>query len=520
MRNAVNREVPDYIEGYGQVRHYEGAYANMGKSFQRIGAHVAGSACTGAHKVCRDVEEVLDKLPLKDGMTVSFHHHLRNGDHVTNMIMMAIAKRGYKDIHLAASGLFTCHDPLVRLIEEGTITQISANTLSPGAITRAISTGKLKKPAVLRSHGGRARAVENGELHIDVAFIASPSCDRMGNINGCHGKSACGCLSYAYEDARYADYVVAVTDNLVPYPNIPVEISQNCVDYVVPVPLIGDPAGIVSGSTKVTTDPIQLGVAQCAADLLEECGYIEEGMSFQTGAGGISLAAAEKIRDKMKSKGIRGGFGSGGIHGFFVKMLEENLLKALWNVQCFDLEAVNHLKKQDPRHLIMSAGLYGNMENKGCIVNNLDIMILGGFEIDINFNLNVNTGSDGFILNASGGNEDCAAGSRISVVVSKLMKKGNRCIVKKDVVTVTTPGETVDCLVTDRGIAINPRRKDLLERLKNTRLPLASIEELYQIGEDEGAVQETPACGGRIVGVVEYRDGTVIDVIRQVQSGT
>lgn len=516
MKNAVNREIPDYIEGYGQVRHYKGAFAAMGKSFKRTEVHIPKGACLKNNKVCRDVEEVLDRLPLKDGMTVSFHHHLRNGDYVTNMIVSAIASRGFKDIHLAASGLFACHDPLVQLIEDETITQISTETFSPGALTKAISVGKMKKPVILRSHGGRARAIENGELHIDIAFIAAPSCDRMGNINGCYGENACGCLSYAYEDAKYADYVVAVTDHIVPYPNVPVEISQNYVDYIVEVDSIGDPTGIVSGATKVTKDTVQLDVAQRVADLLDECGFIKENMSFQTGAGGISLAVAEKIRDKMQEKNIRGSFGSGGIHNFFVKMLEDDLLNALWNVQCFDLEAVDHLKKQDPRHLIMSASLYGNMENKGCIVNNLDIMILGGFEIDTGFNLNVNTGSNGYIMSASGGNEDCAAGSKIAIVASNLMKKRNRCVVKKDVVTVTTPGETVDCLVTDEGIAVNPRRKDLLEKLKGTNLPIIPIEELYQIGEDKGAVHDSPVYGDRIVGVVEYRDGTVIDVIRQV----
>lgn len=71
-------------------------------------------------------------------------------------------------------------------------------------------------------------------------------------------------------------------------------------------------------------------------------------------------------------------------------------------------------------------------------------------------------------------------------------------------------------IVTDRSISINPRRKDLLEKLKNTNLPIVPIEELYQMGEDEGAIHESPVYGERIVGVVEYRDGTVIDVIRQV----
>lgn len=516
MKNILGREVPDYIEDYGKVRHYEGAFAMSGKPSKRAEVRIGKGAVVGKSKLCKDLEEVLDRLPLRDGMTVSFHHHLRNGDFVTNMVMEAIGKRGYKDIRVAASGLFACHAPLVPLIEDETITQITVSTFGAGPVAQAISAGKLKKPAVLMSHGGRARAVENGELHIDIAFCASPSCDAMGNINGSYGKSACGCLSYMYADAQFADYVVAVTDTLTPYPNTPVEISENLVDYVVQVDAIGDPAGIASGATKVTEDPARLAVAERAAELLDQAGYVRQDMSFQTGAGGISLAVAARLRERMLKKGITGSFGSGGIHGYFTRMLDEGLFRALWNVQCFDIESIEHLARHDPRHLIMSGSLYGNPENKGCVVNNLDIMILGGFEVDVDFNLNVITGSNGVIMSASGGNEDCAAGSKISLVVSNLMKKGNRCMIRDKVTTITTPGDTVDGIVTDKGIAINPRRPDLLEKLKDSGLPIMDIQELFQMGQELGAVEDHPEIGERIVGVVEYRDGTVIDVVRQV----
>ena len=515
MLNILKREVPDYIEGYGEVRHYQGAFALEGQPSKRIAAPVKKSGVRGESKLCANIDEMLDKLDLFDGMTVSFHHHLRNGDYVTNLVMQAIAARGIKDIHVAATGLFACHEPLVPLIEDGTITQISVSTFGPGPVAQAISAGKMKKPCILRSHGGRPRAIETGEMHIDVAFIAAPSCDEMGNLNGSHGKSACGCLSYIYADARYADQVVAVTDDLVPYPCVPVEISEDLVDYVVCIDEIGDPAGIVSGAMQVTTNPDRLAIAEMAAKLLDECGYIKEGMSFQTGAGGISLAVAAKIRDKMLEKGITGSFGAGGIHGYFIKMLEEGLLKALWDVQCFDSEAIENLA-HDQRHLIMSGSQYGSPETKSCVVNRLDIMILGGFEVDVDFNLNVITGSTGVIMSASGGNADTAAGSKISIVVSELMKKGGRCFLKDAVTTITTPGETVDAMVTDKGIAINPRRTDLLEALKDSDLPLVSIEELYETGKELQQIEDHPNFTDRIVGVVEYRDGTVVDVVHQV----
>ena len=49
--------------------------------------------------------------------------------------------------------------------------------------------------AIMRSHGGRVRAVESGEVHIDIAFIGAPTCDEYGNMRANGGKSDCGVLS-------------------------------------------------------------------------------------------------------------------------------------------------------------------------------------------------------------------------------------------------------------------------------------------------------------------------------------
>ena len=505
------RDIPDYIEHYGKVERFTGAFTHMGersRTTARIKTRTPGEA-----KVVSGIREAIEKSGLKDGMTVSFHHHLRNGDKVTNLVMQTIADMGFKDIHLAASGIFPCHEPLVPLIESGVITQVSVNTFNPGPVPKAISLGKLQKPCILRSHGGRPRAIESGEMHIDVAFIAAPTCDEMGNLNGTHGPSACGYLSYAYADAEYADTVVAVTDNLVPYPACPVEIGQHLVDYVVVVDSIGDPNGIVSGTTKITTDPVNLRIADSAADLIEQAGYIKDGMTFQTGAGGTSLAVAARVGEYMKEKGVVGAFGSGGIHAYFVKMLKEGLFRALFDVQCFDLDAIKSAA-ENPRHMAMSASLYGNPHTKGAIVNNLDVMILGATEIDTDFNVNVVTGSDGIIMGASGGHNDCAAGSKLTIIVTNLLK-GRLCVVRDHVTTITTPGETVDVLVTEYGIAINPRRTDLLEKLKDSGLPLVDIQQLREIGIRLTGAPKAQEFTDRIIGVVEYRDGTVIDVVRQ-----
>ena len=34
----------------------------------------------------KDLKEIFDLAGIKDGMTISFHHHLRNGDYVQNMV--------------------------------------------------------------------------------------------------------------------------------------------------------------------------------------------------------------------------------------------------------------------------------------------------------------------------------------------------------------------------------------------------------------------------------------------------
>lgn len=508
---VLKRNIPDHIEHYGKVEKFTGAFTHMGVR-TRTTAKVKTRA-PGEVKLLSGIREAIEKSGLKNGMTVSFHHHLRNGDKVTNLVMLTIADMGLKDIHLAASGIFPCHEPLVPLIESGVITQMSVNTFNPGPVPRAISQGKLQKPCILRSHGGRPRAIECGEMHIDVAFIAAPTCDEMGNLNGTHGPSACGYLSYAYADAEYADTVVAVTDHLVPFPACPVEIGQHLVDYIVVVDSIGDPDGIVSGTTRITADPVNLRIADSAAALIDQAGYIKDGMTFQTGAGGTSLAVAARVREYMKERGVVGAFGSGGIHSYFVRMLKEGLFRVLLDVQCFDLDAVESAA-ENPRHMPMSASLYGNPHTKGAIVNNLDVIILGATEIDIDFNVNVVTGSDGIVMGASGGHSDCAAGSKLSIIVTNLLK-GRLCVVRDHVTTITTPGETVDALVTEYGIAINPRRTDLLEKLKDSGLPLMDIRKLREIGLRLTGVPKAQTFADRIIGVVEYRDGTVIDVVRQ-----
>lgn len=511
MINSVGREIPGKIEGYKKVVPFSGAFNNLGSGV-RVSSRYK-TVLPGEKKVLKSIREAIEKVGLKDGMTISFHHHLRNGDFVMNMVVDEIARMDIKNIKIAASSIFNCHEPLIEHIKKGVVTSLEANYIV-GPVATAISKGILDLPVVMRSHGGRDRAIEAGELHIDVAFIAAPSADVYGNINGIYGPSACGSLGYAFSDARYADWVVAITDNLVEYPLTPISIDQSFVDYVVKVEKIGDPRGIVSGTTNITRDPVGLKIAHMAAQVIEASGLLENGVSFQTGAGGISLAVASFVRNKMKEKGIVGSFGLGGITGFFVDMLKEGLFKTLLDTQCFDLRAVESLR-EDNNHIEITSSMYGNPHNKGAVVNNLDVVILGATEIDTDFNVNVTTGSNGIIMGGSGGHNDTAAGSKLAIVVTNLIK-GRLPIVVDRVTTVTTPGETIDVIVTEYGIAVNPKREDLKKKLVDSKLPVVDVKELRDIAYGLCGRPEDVKFGEKIVGIVEYRDGTVIDVIREV----
>lgn len=510
MKNVIGRELPDYIEGYGHVRPFQGAFSDTGVKTRT--AVKLTSLNPGEQKIVPNLEEALDKLNISDGMTISFHHHLRNGDYVLNIILERLAARGVKDLTVAASSIFPIHAPLVKHIENEVVTGLIANYIS-GPVAEAISMGKLKKPAIMQTHGGRARAIESGDLHIDVAFLAAPTADSYGNINGMYGEAACGTLGYAVADAEYADKTIAITDHLVPYPAYPIEISQVFIDYVVQINSIGDPKGIVSGTTRITKDPVALIIAKRAAEVIKASGLLREGMSFQTGAGGTSLAVAAELKKLMQHEGVEGSFASGGITGYLVEMLEEGLYRTLFDVQCFDLKAIESYRN-NPAHQSMSASMYGNPHTKGAVVNNLDIVILGATEIDTEFNVNVTTGSNGVIMGGSGGHSDTAAGSKLAIVVTNLMK-ARLPIIKDKVLTVTTPGESIDVVVTERGIAVNPRRVDLLEKLSLTNLPLMTIEELKLLAEKITGVPKTVQSSEEIVAVVEYRDGSVIDVVRR-----
>ena len=468
------------------------------------------------NKLVNSIREAIVLSGLKDGMTVSFHHHLRNGDFVLNMVMEQIAQMGYRDIKINASSLFDVHAPLQTHIADGVVTGISADYIAAG-LGRAISRGILEAPVQFRTHGGRPSDISLGRTPIDVAFIAAPTADPMGNCSGKYGKSACGSLGYAYADAMYAKKVVVITDNLVPYPLQDWSISEDYVDFVVCVDAIGNPKGIVSGTTQITRDPVGLVMAAHAAKVIEASGLLKDGFSFQTGAGGASLAAAKFLKEIMLEKKIQGSFGLGGITGYMVDMLQAGCFRSLMDVQCFDLKAVESIRT-DPRHQEISAMHYASPSSRSAVVDSLDVVILGATEIDTDFNVNVHTDSNGYIMGGSGGHSDTAAGAKLSMIIAPMFR-ARLPIVTDHVTCVSTPGRDIDVLVTQGGIAVNPKNEELSYRLKHAGLPVVDIHDLKAKTE---AITGKPAkCpkGDRVVAQVIGRDGNLQDNIYSVREG-
>ncbi|MDF7638987.1 citrate lyase subunit alpha [Lactobacillus sp. ESL0791] len=511
LENKVNRELPDELMAKMNLKPF--ASVEIGHpEVQRVAPKVRVTA--GENKVVDSLEEVI-KTNLKDGMTISFHHHFRNGDFAFNKVMGLIIKMGYKNLTLAPSSLTgVMNDTIIEAIKKGVVTNIVSSGMR-GSLGDFISHGGLKNPVIFRSHGNRARAIEEGDIKIDIAFLGVPISDPAGNANGQDGNAVFGSLGYALIDAQYADKVVLLTDNVVDYPNTPASIKQDQVDYVVKVDKIGDPDKIGSGATRFTKDPKELKIAQTVNQVIVNSPYYKEGFSFQTGSGGAALAVTRYLRQSMLDDGITASFALGGITKPTTDLLEEGLVKKIMDVQDFDKGAAASMA-QNKNQQEIDASWYADPHNKGAVVNNLDVAILSALQIDTDFNVNVMTGSDGVIRGAIGGHQD-AANAKMTIITAPLVRGRNATVVPS-VETVVTPGASIDVLVTERGIAINPARQDLLAAFsKVPGLKIVDIKDLQKMAQEQVGVPEPLEYTDRTVALIEYRDGTIIDTIKQVK---
>ena len=401
MINAVGRDIPDELLTDGKEV-YQGKFHMDGKAFRKAGPTTIRHEKPQENKLVKTIREACEQCGAHDGMTVSFHHAFRNGDYVTSLVMkVLIEDMGLKDLTVATTSLGSAQDKLADYIEQGKIIGIQSSGVR-GRIGEVISAGKLKTPAVIRSHGGRPRAIETGELHIDISFIAASTADDYGNAKGTGGKHNCGAMGYAVADSHYADHVVVVTDTLVPFPNMPSPISSIDVDAVVVVDEIGDPSKIGTKEARITQDPRNLMMAENCAQVIASTPYFKDGFSFQTGVGGPSLAVNRFLEEYMVERNIKMGFALGGMGGNICDLMDKGLVGKLLDTQDFDMKAIQHLADHPDKHLEISTSEYASAANKGAYVNKLDFVVLAALEVDTDFNVNVLTGSDGVLRGAPG----------------------------------------------------------------------------------------------------------------------
>jgi citrate lyase subunit alpha/citrate CoA-transferase len=512
VKNAAGRLVPKKVNGKLAV-----PFQGVGK-YRPTGRKAAAAIVTcsdypsDGNKVVPDLKTALIKAGIKDGMTISTHHHFRNGDLIANQIFDAAAGIGVKDLMWFPSASFPCHAPIIQHLDSGVIHHIEGSMNGP--LGDYCSSGKMRGLGVLRSHGGRYQAVQDGEVHIDIAVIAAPTADPFGNANGLTGPSACGLLGFALVDSQYADKVIVVTDNLIDFPCVPWQIQGNYVDYVVVMDKIGDPEKIISGTTQITRSPDRLLIAEMTVQFVKDAGILKNGFSFQAGAGGTALSFAIFLKDMMKEMGIKARFVRGGSTQYLVQMLKQGLTDYILDGQTFDLEGVRSMR-ENPRHVNTSPFTSYNYHGKGNFASMVDVVVLGATEVDVNFNANVVTHSDGRLLHGIGGWQNCLF-SKCTILPIPSFRDRIPVIVDK-VTTLCGPGELIDVIVTERGIAINPLRKDLIDATKKSSLPIRSVEELKQEVEDIcGGKPDKPKLGDKIVAVTKWVDGTILDGIYQV----
>lgn len=513
VTNAAGRRVPTEVNGQAQTPYQGvGAYQPRGDKAAPPIRSCKDYPASGDKRV-PDLKTALERCGLKDGMTLSSHHHLRNGDRVALQVLQAADEMGVKDLMWFPSASFPCHEPVIDLMDRGVVHHIEGSMNGP--LGRYTSEGKMRGLGVLRSHGGRWQAVQDGEVHIDVAVIAAPTADAFGNADGSHGPSACGSLGFALADSLYADRVIVVTDNLVPFPCIPWQIQGNNVDYVVESDCIGDPSKIVSGTTQITKSPDRLLIAEYVARFLRAAGIMKDGFSFQAGAGGIALAFVQFLKEMMKESGVKARFVRGGSTQYLVDLLNEGLTDYILDGQTFDLAGVASIGS-DPRHVGSSPFTSYNYHGKGNFASMVDATVLGATEVDVNFNANVNTHSDGVLLHGIGGWQNCLfAGCTILAIPAV---RDRIPVLVDEVTTLTGPGELIDVVVTERGIAINPRRADLVEAVKKSDLPVRRMEEIKE--EVEGIIggkPEPPALSDEPVAIIKWVDGTVLDTVWKIE---
>jgi citrate lyase subunit alpha/citrate CoA-transferase len=510
-RNALGRLVPTEVNGKPAI-----PFPGLGK--HRPTGHKACPAIptsldypADGNKTVPDLKAALEKCGIRSGMTISTHHHFRDGDTLSLELFDACAQMDLKDLVWYPSAAFPCHAPITKHLDSGVVHHIEGSLNGP--LGDYCTQGRMRGLGVLRSHGGRAQAIQDGEVHIDVAVLAAPTADQFGNANALAGDAACGVLGYAQADATYADRTIVVTNNLVPFPCTPIQLHGHYVDCVVRQDSIGDPTRIMSGTTQITRSPDRLYIAELTAKFIRDSGIMRDGFSFQAGAGGVSLAFAIFLAEMMKQAEVKAGWLHGGTTRYLVEMLEQGLAPALVDGQAFDMDAIRSIAV-NRGHISTSPLVSYNYHAKGNYVNLLDVAVLGATEVDPNFNANVVTHSDGRLRHGIGGWQNCMHAH--CTILSVPAVRDRMPVIVDEVTTLCAPGELVDVIVTELGLAVNPLRQDLLDAVKGKGLPVRPIEDIKAEVERICGKPARPRHSDKVVAVVKWVDGTILDSVYQV----
>lgn len=194
-------------------------------------------------------------------------------------------------------------------------------------------------------------------------------------------------------------------------------------------------------------------------------------------------------------------------------MLQDGQIDYILDGQTFDLDGVVSMQS-DPRHVWTSPFTSYNYHSKGNFASLVDVVILGATEIDVNFNGNVVTHSDGYLLHGIGGWQNCLFSK--TVIIPVPLFRDRIPVLVNEVTTLCGPGELIDVIVTERGIAINPLRTDLIEKCTGSGLPVRDLRELKEEAERICGKPQKPRFKNNVVAVVKWVDGTLLDSIFQL----
>ena len=174
--NGVGREIPEKIGNY-TCRPYTDIFGTAPEVKPVVSQRSLRLVKPGETKLLPTLKDAIRAAGLKDGMTISFHHCFREGDMVIGQVLTAIRELGIKGLRFAPSAVINIERPsIVDFVKDGTINRIEASGIR-GRLGDAVIDGLMDNPVILRPHGARPRAIEAGELTIDVAFIGASSAD-------------------------------------------------------------------------------------------------------------------------------------------------------------------------------------------------------------------------------------------------------------------------------------------------------------------------------------------------------